>query len=406
MEKLYSLDSYLKEFSAEVTGVSPGKEGWEVSLSRSAFYPESGGQPADHGWINAIPVTGVIESGEGQVHHIPAGEISAGQEVICRIDWNRRFDHMQHHTGQHILSQAFLETSGAETISFHLGKDDVTIDLSVESLPADILMETETRANKAVTDNLEIKVLTIDSDRQSDLPIRKPSSRVGPVRIIGIGNWDFSPCGGTHCGFTGEIGVIKITGLERVRQQLRVHFCCGGRALRDFQKKTGLISSLGQLFSCGESDLLANLNKQKENNSRLSGENQRLKQKILSLIAEQMKQNVQEIGGFRVAVQLVEDLELADLNKLASILLGEETADIVLLAAEQPRPGVLYAGSSCKNLPDLRLVLKETQGLFGGKGGGSPDRVQAGGTDRSGLIPALEKAKELIRTAAGTDSAK
>jgi alanyl-tRNA synthetase len=167
-----------------------------------------------------------------------------------------------------------------------------------------------------------------------------------------------------------------------------------------------LISSLGQLFSCGESDLLENLNKQKENNSRLSGENQRLKQKILSLIAEQMKQNVQEIGGFRVAVQLVEDLELADLNKLASMLLGEKTADIVLLAAEQPRPGVLYAGSSEKNLPDLRLLLRETQSLFGGKGGGSPDRVQAGGTDPTGLLPALEKAKELLISAAGKNSVK
>ena len=172
-----------------------------------------------------------------------------------------------------------------------------------------------------------------------------------------------------------------------------------------FKNKTELISSLGQLFSCGENDLLENLKKQKENNSRLSGENQRFKQKILSLIAEQMKNSVQEIGGFRAVVQLVEDLELPDLNKLASMLLGERTADVVLLAAELPRPGVLYAGNSGGNLPDLRLLLEETQGLFGGRGGGTPDRVQAGGNNAAGLLPALEKAQSLLLMAPGKERA-
>ena len=227
MERLYSGDSYLDKFKAEVTGVAARKNGWEISLSRTAFYPESGGQPADQGWINDVRVVNVLDTAEGPVHIAAAENLSVGQEVQCRIDWDRRFDFMQHHTGQHILSQAFLETSGAETVSFHLSSDSATIDLSVESLSEEKIQEAEARANSAVTKNLEISVYQINSENQKDLPIRKPSTRQGAVRIVEIGKWDYSPCGGTHCRFTGEVGLIKVTRLERIRKQLRIHFSCG-----------------------------------------------------------------------------------------------------------------------------------------------------------------------------------
>ncbi|MFH1964994.1 MAG: alanine--tRNA ligase-related protein [Acidobacteriota bacterium] len=284
MERLYSGDSYLSEFKAEITRVVPCQNGWEVSLSRTAFYPESGGQPADQGWINDVPVVNVVDTSEGPVHIVSTGNLFVSQEVQCRIDWNRRFDYMQHHTGQHILSQAFLEICGTATVSFHLSCDSATIDLSVESLPEEMLFETEIRANKAVTENMEIRVYPFDSSKQKDIPVRKPSTRQGPVRIVEISNWDYSPCGGTHCKSTGEVGIIKITRLERIRQLLRVHFCCGGRALRNFQKKSGLVSDLGQLLSCGEDDLLENLKKEIENGCQQTKKHQKLQLKIISLI--------------------------------------------------------------------------------------------------------------------------
>ena len=396
MERLYSGDSYLSEFKAEITEVVPCQNGWEVSLSRTAFYPESGGQPADQGWIDDVPVVNVVDTSEGPVHIVSTGNLAVAQEVQCRIDWNRRFDYMQHHTGQHILSQAFMEISGAETVSFHLSCDSATIDLSVESLPEEKLFETETRANKAVTENMGIRVYPVDCSKQKDIPVRKPSTRQGPVRIVEISNWDYSPCGGTHCKSTGEVGLIKITRLEKVRQQLRVHFCCGGRALHNFQKKSELVSGLGELLSCGEDDLLENVKKVIENGSQQTKKYQKLQLKIISLILEQMKYNVQNISGVKTVIQVVEDVELKDLNKLASRLLQEKTAEVALLAAEEPRPGILFARVNDERLPDLRTVLEATQDLFGGKGGGSPDRVQAGGTDAKGLLPALEKAKNLI----------
>ena len=248
---------------------------------------------------------------------------------------------------------------------------------------------------------MEIKVYSVDSSEQKDIPVRKPSTRQGAVRIVEIDGWDYSPCGGTHCRATGEIGLIKITRLERVRKQLRVHFCCGGRALRDFQKKSELADSLGNLLSCGENDLLSNINKLIENSKAQAGENRALHQKVFSLIAEKMVHNVQDINGFKSIIQLVEEVDLKDLNKLATKLLQENAADIVLLATEKPRPGILFARIISESLPDLRSVLEATQDQFGGKGGGSPDRVQAGGNDPKGLLPALEKAKTMIMQSTG-----
>jgi alanyl-tRNA synthetase len=397
MERLYSEDSYLDKFKAEVTGVAPCQNGWEISLSSSSFYPESGGQPADQGWINDVRVVNVLDTSEGPLHIVAAENLSVGQDVQCRIDWDRRFDFMQHHTGQHILSQAFLETSGAETVSFHLSCDSATIDLSVESLSEEKIQEAETRANSAVTKNLKISVYQINSEKQKDLPIRKPSPRQGSVRIVEIEKWDYSPCGGTHCRFTGEVGLIKVTRQERVRQQLRIHFSCGDRSLRDYQKKTELVTSIGQLLSCGDDDLFENLQKEMENSSQQAKKYQKLQEAIISLTSEKIKHSVQDINGIKTVIQVVENIELKNLNKLATKLLQQKTADIVLLAAEEPRPGVLFARISEKSLPDLRTILKATQELFGGRGGGSPDRVHAGGTDSSGLRPTLEKASTLIK---------
>ncbi len=396
MERLYLDDSHLKEFNAEITSVTPRENGLEITLSRSAFYPESGGQPADKGWINTLPVKEIIEKNGDFAYITAPGDLSVGQDVSCRIDWDRRFDHMQHHTGQHILSQAFIEEASAETVSFHLSRASATIDLAVETLSEEKLKAAELRANRAITDNLPVKIYSIEGSEQQHLPVRKPSARKGLVRIVEISGWDYSPCGGTHCDFTGEVGLIKILRLERVRQQLRIHFCCGKRALLDYRRKNELVAELGQILSCGEDDLADNVQKQIENSSSFAKKLQKLQSRMMGMLAEQMKNNTLDIGGFSSVIQYIEGAGLKDLNKLASSLLQEKTADIVLLAGDDPRPGILLASTGAEGMPDLREVLREVQPMFDGKGGGSPDRVQAGGNDSAGLLPALEKAKELI----------
>ena len=396
MKRLYSENSYLDEFQAKIEKCIPGKIGWEIYLSESAFYPESGGQPADHGSINGIPVLDVVDSNEGPVHVIERCDFSVGQVVTGRIDWVRRFDHMQHHTAQHILSRAFIETSGADTVSFHLGEESVTIDLSVEKLADSRLDETETLANKIAVDNLPVRVYNVDSSHQKRLPVRKPSARKDGIRIVEIDKWDYSPCGGTHCRSTGEIGLLKITRLERVRQLLRVHFCCSNRALLNFRSKSVLVNSLARQLSCGEADLLDKLKQQMENSGNLAKKYRKLREKMATATSERLTGQAQDLGEFRAVVELVEDSDLGELNRLASNLLGSGSADIVLLASQTPSPGVVFARINDTRLPDMRCILRETRDMFQGKGGGSPDRVQAGGTDSSGLLPTLERAKELI----------
>jgi len=396
MKRLYYSDSYLNEFDSHITGISRCSGGWGVTLADSAFYPESGGQPSDRGWINDHRVIEVLDTVDGPVQVVSDQSFSIGENVHCRIDWDRRFDHMQQHTGQHILSQAFMKSAGVETVSFHLGTDSATIDLPIETLPDKTWLEIETGANRVVAENHPIRVYTIDDSEQEKLPVRKISSREGAIRIVEIDQWDYSPCGGTHCRATGEVGIIKIVRLERVRQQLRVHFCCGFRALRDYQKKSFLVRDLGQSLSCGEGDLFENVNKQLEGRDQLVKVHGRLVLRNAGLLAELMKSRVEDVGGIRVIAQIVEELDLKELNKLATALLADNTAEIILLASAEPRPGILLARTSDRRFPDLRNVLNEISGLFNGKGGGSPDRVQAGGTNPEGLGPALQKAKILL----------
>jgi len=196
--RLYSDDSYLAEFEAEVIQLEKIEGRAAVILDRTAFYPESGGQPADRGQIGSLEVIDVREV-EGEIlHFIRGGSPGRVGACPCRIDRHRRFDHMQQHTGQHILSQAFLRRAGAVTVSFHLGTDSSTIDLSVGSLDRQILYSVEDLANRVVYDNHLVQVRRIDSAEQDRLPIRRKSERTGTIRIVEIEDFDISPCGGTH----------------------------------------------------------------------------------------------------------------------------------------------------------------------------------------------------------------
>jgi len=397
MERLYYADSYLTEFEAVIEKCLPSGDNLELLLSRTAFYPESGGQPSDHGWINDLPVLEVRDSEDGPLHLVSGGDFTPGQTVKGKILWDRRFDHMQHHTGQHLLSRAFVEVLGAETVSFHLGATDVTIDINRKEITDTELEKVEAKANQAVTSNLPVKIYYIDGSDQSEIPIRKPSKREGDIRIIEVEGWDYSPCGGTHSTTTGVIWMIKILNLETVRQNIRVHFKCGRRALEDYGKKTRMIRELARTLTCGEDDLADNLRKSLENSRGEARNRRKLQEKIIKLTAGNLAGNyLENCRDYRIVAAMVDDFGLGDLNKLASGILASGEADIVILASESPRPAILMARSEEGDLPDLRPVLEEVKGLFSGKGGGSAGRVQAGGTDPDGIRTALEKAVEIV----------
>src|SRR5438034_3396828 len=240
-KRLYYTDSYLREFRAHVVERSGGK----IYLDRTAFYPTSGGQPFDTGSIAGAPVVDVVDEGE-RIAHVLGAAIDL-DEVSCRLNWERRFDHMQQHSGQHLLSAVMLDLFGMATRSVHFGASSSTLDLDASSLSADQVSAAELRANQVVFENRPVNVLFADS--AEDLGLRKASDRAGVLRVITIEGLDRSACGGTHVRATGEIGPVLIRKLDKVRSAVRVEFLCGLRALRRARAAFEALSKIAQVFS-------------------------------------------------------------------------------------------------------------------------------------------------------------
>jgi alanyl-tRNA synthetase len=255
-ERAYYKDSYTNRFKAVVIErlVHDGRPA--LILDRTYFYPTSGGQPCDLGKMNDVSVVDVlVHPQNGDVLHILENEVSADQ-VKAVIDWQRRFDHMQHHTGQHILSQAFVQIAAAETVGFHLSPSSVTIDLDKNSLSQAQREEAEQLANEIIWQNRPVKARTVNQKEIQSLPLRKiPPARDGRLRLIEIADFDLTACGGTHVARTGEIGLLKIIKQEKRGEKLRIEFRCGHRALLDYQQKHQIVTQLTTQLTTGANEL-------------------------------------------------------------------------------------------------------------------------------------------------------
>jgi alanyl-tRNA synthetase len=247
--RLYFEDAYLAEFDAEVMERTERDGRPAVVLDRTAFYPESGGQPWDTGKLGGAAVLEVLDL-DGVILHVLDKAIEAGP-VPGRVDWPGRFDRMQQHTGQHILSQAFWEVLKGETRSFHLGPEVSTLEIGLGAVAEAELDKVEDRANTVVWEDREVKTYFVPEERIDEVPLRRPPKKQGLLRVVEVDGFDYSACGGTHVRRTGEIGGIKIVGAEKIRGNLRFDFLCGGRALRDYREKDRSARKLAGTFSCG-----------------------------------------------------------------------------------------------------------------------------------------------------------
>src|SRR5260221_4321494 len=247
-DRLYYTDAYLIEFDAVVRDVARKDDQWEIVLDRTAFYPTSGGQPFDTGTIGEAKVTDVFDAEDGNVTHVVDRELEKNCRVRGQIDWHRRFDHMQQHTGQHLLSAAFEREAAAKTVSFHLGTSSATIDLD-RDLNADQIARAEAAANDAFSEDREVRIRFITAAEATKLPLRKDPARTRDLRIIEITDYDMSAYCGTHVCRTGAIGMIAIAGVERFKGGLRVEFVCGERALRADRSLTDSVSTGSRLLS-------------------------------------------------------------------------------------------------------------------------------------------------------------
>ena len=273
-ERLYYTDPYLTEFEAHVLDVQRLDARHGIVLDRTAFYPTSGGQPFDTGTLGAARVVDVVDRDDGSILHIVEGDPPQGR-VAARVDWERRFEHMQQHTGQHVLSAAFERLLGVRTTSFHLGSAGSTINLAREVTPAEI-DTAEDAANRVVWDDWPVTIRFVDAEDAQALPLRKESSRTGQLRIIEVEGFDVSACGGTHVARTGAIGLIAVSAWERFRGGSRIEFRCGVRALRAHRQLRDIVAAGIKLVSVGRDELAQGI-------ERVQTENKELKRRAKDL---------------------------------------------------------------------------------------------------------------------------
>ncbi|WP_322798646.1 alanyl-tRNA editing protein [Thermoflexus sp.] len=375
-ERLYWLDPYLQRFTATVIAFTEHNGQPAVILDRTAFYPTGGGQPHDRGALNGIPVVEVIEQDtDGAILHILARPLET-REVEGHIDWERRFDHMQQHTGQHILSQAFLRITGAQTVSFHMGEEMITIDLDQIGFPPEAIEAVEGLANQVVLEDREVRTRFVEAEEVEGLGLRRPPKVEGRIRIVEVADFDWSACGGTHVRRTGEVGPIKIVKLERRGNETRVSFLCGWRALRDYWRKHRLLLESAGALSVGEAMLPEAIRalqaELKEARKALTA----LQELYLDLALPGLEQKVQPASFGEILVHLWPQLPSGLLPRLARRL-SEGRPRLVVLASGGA-DGLLIVARGPGVPLDAREVLQRILQQLGREGGGGrPDYAQA-----------------------------
>jgi len=388
-ERLYYQDSYLTEFRARVVDVSPdaaSPDRQRIYLDRTAFYPTSGGQPFDTGQLGGLSVIEVIDEGERIAHLLagPLGHIEVGRtEVDGRIDGARRFDHMQQHTGQHLLSAVLLEMFDAPTVSFHLGAESSTIDVARALEPAQ-LREAERRANRIVFEN---RPVTISFQHSSeDLGLRKATEREGEVRIISIQELDRSACGGTHVRATGEIGPILLRKLDRIRGNLRIEFVCGGRAVASAGADFEALSKIARVFSAPLDDAPAMVEAQHEKLQASDKAMRRLSAELAEVSGRALyAETAPGEDGIRRVLRRV--ASLSEESRAEAQSFTSSGPAIFLAIAENPA-SVLLAVSKESGVHAGDL-LKRALADAGGRGGGNPVLAQ-------GSVPSKEALEQLV----------
>lgn len=378
--RLYYTDSYLSTFDARIVDRAEG--GRRVYLDRTAFYPTSGGQPFDIGTIAGIPVADVVDETDRVAHLLTEPLRDSVDTVSCAIDWSRRFDHMQQHTGQHLLSAVLAEMFGHHTVSVHFAAHVSSLDLDVDSIARDGVVAAERRANELVVENRPVAVSFEDAGAVDGL--RKASIREGTLRVVTIDGVDRSACGGTHVRATGEIGPILVRRTDRVKKQVRLEFVCGLRAVRRARTDFEHLARLAQSLSASLDDVPTLVESQAERLRAADTQRRRLEAELHTYRARMLYDAAApDASGLRRAVQRRAAGSLEELRGLAQAYCILPKA--VFVGALDDQPAVLLAASDDSGV-DAGRILKAALASVGGRGGGSP-RMAQGSVPRAELIP-------------------
>ncbi len=377
--RLYYHDSFLYNFDARVLESLEHNGRHAVILDQTAFYPTSGGQVYDTGRLNTeqqeLAVTEVAEDDHGRVLHFTSEPLQQGSAVRGFIDVARRRDHMQQHSGQHVLSAAFVSLFDAQTVSFHMGAESCTIDLAVKSLAPAQIVQAEEVANQVVTEDRAVQIRFVSLEEARQLNLRKlPPKQTGELRLIDISDFDLTACGGTHVRSTGQIGAILIRKTENVKQGLRVEFVCGMRAVATARQDYTTLTEAAGLLSTHILELPQQVRKSLQEAKVAEKSGQKLLEELAELHAQQLV--TESSGSPRIIVRVLEDRDLPFIKLLAQKITAKPEA-VALLASGAGQPALVFAQSAGLK-SNMGQLMKEATAKLGGRGGGTAGMAQGG----------------------------
>jgi alanyl-tRNA synthetase len=398
-ERLYYHDPYVREFEAAVVEVSSRDGRPVVVLDRTAFYSSSGGQPFDTGTLGSARVLDVVDDEDGRVLHVV--DRDPGERIVRgSIDWPRRFDHMQQHTGQHVLSAAFDHLFGVRTESFHLGAEVSTIDLAREVSPREIAAA-EDEANRVVWEDRPVEIRFAGPEEAAKLRLRKESKREGTLRLIDVTGFDLSACGGTHVSRTGAIGIVAAAAAERFRGGTRLTFVCGGRALREYRTLRDAIAGSVRTLSVLPAELPAAIERVQGDAKELRRQVKDLQGRLAEHEAASLAADAEAVGAVRLVCASRPGWDMSALKILASRV-AERPGFAAVLVGEPPPCTIVIACGNAAAL-DAASLVEALIARYGGKGGGRPDLAQGGGLDAPAAA-VLASARALVAEGGGERS--
>jgi len=396
LNKLYYENPYQTEFTAEVINVIEKGNKYHVELNETCFYPEGGGQPSDTGHINGNLVTYVYEE-NGTIYHILEVKPLKIHKVKCRIDFEKRYDYMQQHLGQHLLSACISHLFNANTIGFHLGLNSASIDLD-KVIGGTEIKDAQMKANDIILKNIKVEVLYPTNSELKKLSLKKIPVKVGEkIRIVKIGDIDVNPCCGIHPSSTIEVQLINVIKFEKYKTGIRIEFICGQRAVSDYDLKHEAIEKMSKLLSCNNASVLSVVERLSGELNRAITEKRALKATVATYEVQNMLTEATKIDDVRVLKCIYDNGDLKYANMLATKLVSSPKVIVLFGVKSQDKANLLFMCS--KDLKILRMdsLLKDAITLIDGKGGGSEFSAQGGGKNNNNLDSSLDYAYNKIK---------
>lgn len=392
-EKLYYNDENLIDFTANILELEKEEKYWKTVLDKTCFYPEGGGQPADHGFIGRAKVVDVQKK-EDKIFHYTREKPEEGK-VECKVNWERRFDFMQQHTGQHILSGSLMKVGNFATVSVHLGDSFSTIEIDTDNISDKQIDQVEDLANDIINRNIPIISQWTDKEGLSKIKLRRPTKLESNIRLIQIQDFDCVACGGVHLSSTGKTGLIKYIGKEMIRGRCRLSWKIGIRAREDYRQKTKILNKLGQMFSSHQNDITSKIEKLERDYYEIIKQKNKLETEIAAITANQLLEHkmVTDNNNY-IITHLFKSKDNQFIKKVMEQLTKEKQLLACLINQNDKQLNWIIGHSSDFNL-EIHNKIKPLLEIIEGKGGGKPPIWQGMGKNADKVDDFFTKIREL-----------